>query len=97
MVAFVNGESEAASERADHLRRWFGARATLETGKVVGRHIRQFSYFLPTETSGSATWTASKTDVFRPERVAARSNEGPQCYQIHTLALLDFLVTTLSY
>jgi hypothetical protein len=97
MVAFVDRESKAASERADHLRRRFGARAALETGEVVRRHIRQLSYFLPSEASGSATWAATKTDVFRTERFAARSNERPQCHQIQVLALLGLLVTTLSH
>jgi hypothetical protein len=75
VVAFVDGEPEAAGERADHLLGGLGAGAPFEAGEVVGGHVRQVGYFLPAKARGSAAWAAAQADIFRLERFAAGPNE----------------------
>ncbi len=87
MVAFVDGEPEAASDRADHLLRGLGAGAALEAREVVGGHVREFRYFLSAKTGGSAAWAAAEADVFRLKRFAAGPNEHSQRNLIHKSAL----------
>ena len=75
VVAFVDGEPEAAGERADHLLGGLGAGAPFEAGEVVGGHVRQVGYFLPAKARGSAAWAAAQANIFRLERFAAGPNE----------------------
>jgi len=86
VVAFVNGEPGAAGECIDHLYRRLRACASLESGEIVGRHVRKIGDFLSSEADGATTGSTSHPDVFGLQCLAAGADETPNLDLVHVSA-----------
>jgi hypothetical protein len=83
MIAFLQGETQATSERAEDLFRRARTGRLFETRVVVDRHVAEHGHLLPAQATGAAALPTGQSGVLGAQGLAPAAEVLGQARAVH--------------